>query len=392
MILELFCCSGGLAEGFRRAGVPVNMAVDNNPDACDSYEYNLGHRPLQMNARDLLRLVEAGWRPAETIELLLADPPCTPWSRAGKRLGLADDRDMLGVTCKLIELLHPPCWLIANVPGLEDGDHWRSVVQPLIGGLAQRGGWCCDYARLDAADYGVPQHRRRPFWFAHPAGTPGIQWPSPTHCAPARASHPHIPGVAPLLPWVTCRDALQHLPLEELGRPVRLRWGDDTGGRETLRGNAKHQPARPDSPCHCIRAGSEYSAPQLVLARPSQGQRVGDPDSPGAVIVAQPSKIGAGAGLTLEWPWDRAATTIQADERMSAPGHHGPESNQHGPNAIILSEQAAAILQGFPDNWIFSGKTKKSRWSQLGQAMPPPLAEAIARAYARWRRDYEAIQ
>jgi len=50
------------------------------------------------------------------------------------------------------------------------------------------------------------------------------------------------------------------------------------------------------------------------------------------------------------------------------------------PDAIILSEFAAAILQGFPEGWTFSGKTKKTRWSQIGQAMPPALAEAVARA------------
>ena len=50
------------------------------------------------------------------------------------------------------------------------------------------------------------------------------------------------------------------------------------------------------------------------------------------------------------------------------------------PDAIILSERAAAILQGFPESWAFCGDTKKARWSQIGQAMPPALAEAVARA------------
>jgi DNA (cytosine-5)-methyltransferase 1 len=50
------------------------------------------------------------------------------------------------------------------------------------------------------------------------------------------------------------------------------------------------------------------------------------------------------------------------------------------PNAIVLSERAAAILQGFPEDWLFAGATKKACWSQIGQAMPPPLAHAVARA------------
>ncbi len=50
------------------------------------------------------------------------------------------------------------------------------------------------------------------------------------------------------------------------------------------------------------------------------------------------------------------------------------------PDAVLLSERAAAILQGFPHGWVFAGETKKARWSQIGQAMPPALAEAVARA------------
>jgi len=53
-------------------------------------------------------------------------------------------------------------------------------------------------------------------------------------------------------------------------------------------------------------------------------------------------------------------------------------------NAIKLSERAGLILQGFPDGWHVAGKTKRSRWSQIGQAMPPPLAHAVATSIARW--------
>lgn len=78
--LELFPCSGGMAEGFRRAGITFSHAFDYDADACNSYERNLGHRPVRMDVRDLLRMVWGGWRPGP-IRLLVADPPCTPWSR-----------------------------------------------------------------------------------------------------------------------------------------------------------------------------------------------------------------------------------------------------------------------------------------------------------------------
>src|SRR6266498_2895256 len=126
LTIELFPCSGGMAEGFRRAGVAFDVAFDHDQNACDSYEQNHGHRPIQMDVRDLLRMVRVGWRPAkQQIDLIVADPPCTPWSRAGKRAGVEDERDMLVETCELIALLRPRAYMIGNVPGLNDMPSWH---------------------------------------------------------------------------------------------------------------------------------------------------------------------------------------------------------------------------------------------------------------------------
>lgn len=369
--IEIFSCSGGLAEGLQRAGITIDMAFDADAEACDSYERNLGHRPVQMDVRDLLRMVRGGWSPGP-VDLMVADPPCTPWSRAGSRKGQDDERDMLGVTVEFIELLRPRAWLIANVPGLDDACNWEAVVKPVIGGMASRCGYCVDFARLNAADFGVPQKRIRPFWFGHPVGTPCIEWPHPTHCKP-----PVLPGCG-IKPWVTCRQALEHLPIEDLGRPVRLR-GEWAGGN-----GPNHRPTNPDETARTITKNTHSD------------------------------------GLVAEWPWDRPATTVHSDPRIPSPGHHdaswmsakpepswpwdttstvvcsGPqlapigrngragESQRGHPNAVVLSERAGAILQGFPDGWVFAGKTKRSRWSMIGQAMPPPLAEAVGRSIATW--------
>ena len=194
-------------------------AIDRDADACASYERNLGVRPEQLDVHDLLERVRGGWRPGP-VDLFVADPPCAMWSRAGLRKGLADERDTLAETVELVRLLRPRAYLIGNIPGLQDAPHWP-VVQRTIGSLAADGYCVRDFAVLDAADYGVPQRRERPYWYGHLAG-PCIRWPAPTHCEPARAAHGSLPGLG-LKPWVTCREALQHLPLEELGRPVHMK-------------------------------------------------------------------------------------------------------------------------------------------------------------------------
>jgi site-specific DNA-cytosine methylase len=427
-VIELFPCSGGMAEGLRRAGISISMSFDYDDDAVSSYALNMGHAPVCIDVRDLLRMARAGWR-GPPIDLLVADPPCTPWSRAGKRLGVADERDMLEVTVELVRLLLPRTYLIANVPGLDDGPNWP-VVQRTIGGLA-RAGYCSnDFVRLDAADFGVPQHRMRPFWYGHLDG-PCITWPMRTHGSPAECSVATLPGVGRLLPWVTCREALGHLSPEDLGSPVRLRW----------RGaNGKQVASVPDKPARVV--GTSNLSDGNVLAHPTDAvrdrrasrepgrkARASDVDAPADVVTTRqngggnvlmngpnhrPSAVDAPArtltrnthgdgarspgtvGAVLEWPWDRPATVVHSDPgaRLAPPGHHEKsflsDNRGHGPNAIKISEKAAAILQGFPDGWRFVGATKKARWAQIGMAMPPPLAEAVGRAILR-RNDAESL-
>lgn len=384
-VVELFGCSGGMAEGARRAGVEISLAVDWSADACASYEANLGHRPVQMDAADLLRMLRSGWT-ISPIDLLIADPPCTPWSRAGKRMGQEDPRDMLATTVEIIRATQPKTWLVANVPGLDDEPN-LPVVQRTIGSLR---GYCVDFARLDAADYGVPQHRVRPFWFGHQLGTPCVQWPSRTHGETDARAVP-LPCVESLLPYVTCRQALDHLPPSEIGHPIRLRWRTCSSAQH---GSVLDKPA-------LVVGTSNLSDGNVLVSGPTPRERHprSHIDEPGRTITTSTSN---GAATLFDGPnhrpsradmpartltqnshsdgaYDRPSPVVMADDRLPPPGHHYG-SNLSGPSAIKLSEKAAAILQGFPESWKFVGKTKRSRWQQIGMAMPPPLAEAVFRA------------
>ena len=400
--IELFGCSGGMAEGFRRAGLEFTWAFDVDPDACASYEANMGRRPIMVDVRELDRLVADGWTPG-VVDLLVADPPCTPWSKAGKRRGLADERDMLAHTTSIIRSLRPRAFLVGNVPGLDEAPGLEAL-RLTIGSLASLG-YCIDFRRLDAAAYGVPQHRVRPFWFGHALESRCISWPEPTHGDPDVVARPHLPGVTPLIPWVTCAQALAHIPIDELGRPVRLR---KRGCTSPQHGSIPERPARvvgtsnlsdgnvllthPRHPMSTLDAPSRTvctkgdgrgaqgacvlslaSQPDARRRRASSKPRASIPDAPAGVVTTREN----GDGNVLTWPWDRPATTVTTRDALPPPGHHEPSVFMH-PDAVMLSERAASVLQGFPDGWRFVGDTKRSRWSQIGQAMPPPLAEAVA--------------
>lgn len=474
-VLELFPCSGGMAEGFRRAGIHVSLAFDVDPDACDSYEKNLGHRPICLDVRDLERMVDAEWSPGPP-DLLVADPPCTPWSRAGKRRGIEDERDMLRTTVSLIAKLRPRAYLIGNVPGLDDSTNWH-VVQEYIGGLSAFGYCVADFKSLDAADYGVPQHRVRPFWFGHLDG-PCLRWPERTHGSPGECGNHVLPGTRALVPWVTVRQALGHLPREQLGTPVRLRWRDQNSpqhgsvaskparvvgtsnlsdgnvlvpedqprrasssalprasdldapagvittrengdGNIVVAGRARrrktnHRPSHADEPAKTLTKNTHsdgalvvnqrgdgsvrdqtLDAPAHTVTAAKRGNEklllenakhpINRPDAPSFTVTTKGDGRGAQGACVVEWPCDRPSTTVTTREAVPPPGHH-PESGSilTMPGAVKLSEVAAGILQGFPEGWLFSGDTKKARWAQIGQAMPPGLSFAVASSIAAW--------
>lgn len=408
--IEIFCCSGGMAEGFRRAGLTFAFAFDYDADACASYEANLHHRPVQIDVRDLVRMAAAGWSPGGQLDLIVADPPCTPWSRAGKRLGLDDERDMLRETCELIRHLRPRHFLIGNIPGLDDGPALGSLRRTI--GALSRLGYCIDYARLDAASYGVPQHRFRPFWFGHLAGS-CIRWPAPTHGDPTLCSTLQLPGIEPLRPWVTCREALSHLPLHDLGRPVKLRkrgcstkQHGSVGERparvvgtsnlsdgNVLLTNGRHPVNRLDHPSFtvtskgdgrgaqgaCVLSLSEPSRDRREHRHPGTKPRASVAGAPAGVVTTRENGDRNTLALLGEWPWNRPATTVTSRPGLAPTGHHDESfAIMSLPEAIVLSEKAAAILQGFPETWVFHGKTKRARWGQIGMAMPPSLAHAVA--------------
>lgn len=386
---ELFGCSGGMAEGFRRAGIEFIASFDVDPDACESYARNLRRRPIRMDARDLRRLADLGAQ-AWTLDLLVADPPCTPWSRAGKRLGLEDERDMLGETARLIDMWRPRCWLIGNVPGLDDAPN-ANVLQSVLRPLSHH--YCIDYVSLDAAAYGVAQHRVRPFWFGHPLRTSCIRWPSPTHGG--LRNQLQIEGTE-LEPYITVRQALAHLNPNELGTAIRVKVGHTRhdhplseldrpagtilAGQPSNCGNVLAPGRVGHRPTHML-AQNVHSDGALLLMNPKHP--ISEPDVPSRTICAR-DRGGAQGGNALHWPWDRPSTTLTTRDEVAQCARSGKAGTSQSTNAIKLSERAAAILQGFPEDWRFAGKTKRARWSQIGQAMPPPMAAAIARSIRTW--------
>jgi DNA (cytosine-5)-methyltransferase 1 len=208
--IELFAGAGGAAIGLEAAGYHHLALCEWDPDACATLRAAGLGPVVEGDVRDL-DAIEAVAGPS--CDLLWSSFPCQAFSTAGKRLGAGDERNGWPWTVDAIDRFKPTWLLGENVRGLlmhregctarggqlgifgtappEDcpGCYFERRILPDLRARFEHVGWWL----LDAADYGVPQHRRRVILWAGPAP---VAEPVPTH-GPGRA-----------LPWVSMGEAL----------------------------------------------------------------------------------------------------------------------------------------------------------------------------------------
>lgn len=197
-VLDLFCGAGGLSVGFRAAGFDLVWAADNNEAAVQTYRANLGEHVACVPICRGMELPEAA--------IVVGGPPCQGFSSAGMRQ-TGDDRNIL-VACfaHLIARERPLAFFFENVEGFltaEGGKHVLDLLKPLIAT-----GYHIHLRKINAANYGVPQHRKRIIAIGGLGWAPSF--PEPTHSAHG-APGAHLAGVC-LPPTPTLRETLAGLP------------------------------------------------------------------------------------------------------------------------------------------------------------------------------------
>lgn len=169
-VLSLFSGAGGLDLGFELAGAQTVVCVDNDPEACKTLRFN---RPewdvFEGDIRDYTPDVNS-------IDIVIGGPPCQGFSSAGK--GNPDDpRNFLWREYfRVVEAVRPRAMVLENVSALthgRNGDHLNGIIKAL-----ESIGYSFDMGVLNAADFGVPQARRRLIVIGLRDGHPTL--PTPT--------------------------------------------------------------------------------------------------------------------------------------------------------------------------------------------------------------------
>lgn len=226
-------------------------------------------------------------------------------------------------------------------------------------------GWSVWVGVMNAADYGVPQTRRRAILIA--SRVREVSPPEPTH-----AENPQGPDLfgAALQPWVCMADALGWGWEDEPSCTVSS-GGAATGGAEPFANQGYRKRLR------------EY-----VVDRRTNSKAAGGGMSPTVpVAVTRPAPTFTGKSGTQwvvrpGWTYDRPATTIVGSfkpEIVAAPGYRTEISRQNAPDSVSVSVSEAGILQSFRADYPWQG-TRGKQYEQVGNAIPPLLAAHILSA------------
>ena len=184
-VADLFCGAGGLSAGFQAAGFESVFALDKDADSCLTYERNFGFAPEHASITAFDPSDLAG--KLTDVDVIVGGPSCQTFSTQGRRFTWADPNDertkLWRNMLALVDEVRPRAFLLENVPGLshkglayeKDGRAQGEIVTHFA-----NLGYTLRAAILLAADYGVPQLRRRLFVVGVEEGVE-FEFPSPTH-------------------------------------------------------------------------------------------------------------------------------------------------------------------------------------------------------------------
>lgn len=296
--LEICAGAGGQALGLEQAGFRAEALVEIDKSCCNTLRHN---RPFwNVVEGDLKQFTSDSYK---GIDLLSGGVPCPPFSKAGKQLGKADERDLFPEVIRLVHECKPKAVMLENVRGFLDSafTDYRTELKAKL----ERAGYVVDWKLLNASDFGVSQLRPRVVIVAIQQNfSEHFSWPS--------ILHQKLSTVGELL----------YDQMSLYGWQGVDHWKQQANSiAPTVVGGSKKHGGPDLGPTRAKRAWADLGVNGLGIAN----------EPPAKDFVGNPK----------------------------------------------LTVPMVARLQGFPDEWFFTGR-KTPAYRQVGNAFPPPVAQAIA--------------
>lgn len=342
-VIDLFSGCGGLSLGFGHAGFQVTQAYDNWQPAVQTYRHNFDHPISQIDIGDLTDI--------GPTDVVVGGPPCQGFSSAGMRRGSDSRNTLVSTYSRLIAAIRPKAFVFENVEGFltgEDGKFVFELLEPLV-----EAGYRIHLRKVNAANYGVPQHRKRVLAIG------GLGWdpsfPEHTHSAlGAPGAHLNNKHSLPYAPTVA--DAIRDLPPATVSS--RTTTGIDFDHTYSALGPIDRERIRHLEPGQRMRDLPEELWHDSYKARANRRVSDGTPSE---------KRGGAPSGIRR----------LRSDEPSKAITGAGTREFVHPIEDRTLTIRECARLQTFPDSFTFIGSNSE-KIQQIGNAVPPLFAFAIA--------------
>lgn len=336
--IDLFCGAGGVTRGFRDAGIDVRLGVDSEARFSDTYEKNnpgsrfLSARIEAVTAREILPAIKL----ASSDKLVVsACAPCQPFSLQNKKSrnhGFGDSRgtllfEAMRIVRELAECGRKADYIfLENVPGATKSMAWQNAKSFLF-----ECGYAVAFGVVNAADYGVPQSRKRLITIARNQWE-FIELPPPTH-GPGR------------LPYVTVGESLAGLPSLSAGMNC-----DRTAN-------------------HRARGLSQLNLRRISSVPKNGGSRNSFSDE---LVLACHKEFRGHRDVYGRMSADKPAPTITTRCVSITNGRFGHPFENRG-----ITVREAARLQAFPDSYVFYGDSLDLEARMVGNAVPVRLASVF---------------
>lgn len=381
-VVDLFSGAGGISHGFHRAGFSVVAGVDFDADSVKTFEFN--HPGATALCADLATLQPKELADALKIrrgevDCIAGGPPCQGFSRnrafRHKDGSFVDDprNHLYWHFFDFIDYLRPKFVLMENVPEIlikADG-YFRDAVFARF----KKSGYVIEAKVLNAAEYGVPQWRRRAIFVAGRDGC-RVSLPSPT-TLPGRRPGRRTPTSPE---FVEPRDTRERLPLFADARPTSPTVWDAISDlydsyADSLDGIASYG-AQPSSAYQAERRRGATSVrnhyPWRLTERQVERLRL---LKEGQGILHLPDALRPSEGYGSAYR--RMQRDAQALTLTTWLFHPGSGMFTHPDDNRVVTIREAARLQSFQDDFVFQGKYH-SQCRQVGNSVAPKLAEEIA--------------